>query len=121
MALRLYMPAVIWGTLAFAALFHLFAAISRWPAVLGLIYSFFFELLVGTLPGDLKRMSIGYYVRSLMYDATQHLDVAPDQLNVYAPVSGDTSITVLAAVTIVLTIIGMIAFSRTEYREDLAT
>lgn len=121
MALKLYWPAVIWGTLALAALFHLFAAVSRWPAVLGLIYSFFFELLVGSLPGDLKRMSIGYYVRSMMFDSTRHLDIAPDQLQIYAPVSVETSTAMLAAATIMFTIIGMAFFARTEYREDQST
>jgi len=121
MALRLYWPSIIWGTLALAALFHLFAAVSRWPAVLGLIYSFFFELLVGSLPGDLKRMSIGYYVRSMMYDSISDMQVAPDQLNLYAPVSTDTSVAVLAGATLLFTIIGMTFFSRTEYREDQST
>lgn len=120
-ALGLFWPAVLWGSLAFAALFQLFAAVSRWPAVLGLIYSFFFEILVGSLPGDLKRMSIGFYIRSMMYDSTRHLDVAPDQLNVYAPVSGETAWAVLVGVTAVFTIIGMMVFARKEYCEDLST
>src|SRR5260221_116533 len=47
LALRLFWPAVACGTLAYAALFHLIAALFRRPAVVGIVYSFFFEMLVG--------------------------------------------------------------------------
>src|SRR5262249_12329108 len=70
LVLRLYWPAVFLGTIAFAALFHLLAALFRRPAIVGLIYAFFFETLVGDLPGDLKRCSLSFYVRSLMFEAT---------------------------------------------------
>ncbi|HEV3143342.1 MAG TPA: ABC transporter permease [Gemmataceae bacterium] len=114
-----FWPAVCWGTLAFAALFHLLAALFRRPAVVGLIYSFFFETVVSDLPGDLKRLSISYYIRSLMFDSLADLDMSPDQLTVYAPVSGWTAWSVLVGITVVLMMIGMAVFARTEYREDV--
>src|SRR5207253_9263130 len=58
LALRLFWPAVLGGTVAFAALFHLIAVVFRRPAIVGLIYSFFFETLVAVLPGDLKLLSL---------------------------------------------------------------
>jgi ABC-type transport system involved in multi-copper enzyme maturation permease subunit len=114
-----FWPAVCWGTLAFAALFHLLAALFRRPAVVALIYSFFFETVVSDLPGDLKRLSISYYIRSLMFDSLSGLDMAPDQVTVYAPVSGWTAWAVLVGVTIVLIMIGMLVFSRMQYQEDV--
>lgn len=119
LALRLFWPAVVWGTFAFAALFHLLAALFRRPAIVGLIYSFFFETLVSDLPGDLKRVSLSFYIRSLMFDATQHLGLAPDQLTVYNPVSGWRALGVLVGAAAVFTVLGMIVFSRSEYREDI--
>jgi len=118
-ALRLYWPAIAWGTLAFAALFHLIAAIFRRPAIVALLYSFFFEVLVSDLPGDLKRVSLSFYIRSLMFGATRELDIEPDALNVYAPVEGGTALLVLVGASVVLTLIGMWVFSRQEYREDV--
>jgi ABC-2 type transport system permease protein len=118
-ALHIYWPSVALGTLAFAALFHLIAAIFRRPAVVALLYSFFFESLVSDLPGDLKRVSISFYIRSLMFDATQSLDIVPDSLNVYAPTDGWTALAVLVGSTVTLTLIGMWVFSRREYREDV--
>ena len=119
LALRLFWPAVLGGTVAFAALFHLIAAAFRRPAIVGLIYSFFFETLVGDLPGDLKRMSLSFYVRSLMFEAVEPLDIAPDQLTVYNPVSAETAWAVLAGATVVFTVVGMVVFARSEYREDI--
>jgi ABC-2 type transport system permease protein len=119
LALRLYWPAVFWGTLAFAALFHLISALFRRPAIIALVYSFFFETLVSDLPGDLKRVSLSFYVRSLMFDATRPLDLEAESLTVYAPVAGWTALGVLVAVTIILTLIGMWVFARLEYHEDV--
>lgn len=119
LALRLFWPAVFWGTFAFAALFHLIAALFRRPAIVALLYSFFFETLVSDLPGDLKRGSISFYIRSLMFDATSHLELEPLSLTVYSPVSGGTAWGVLVGVSVVVTLIGMWVFSRSEYQEDI--
>jgi len=119
MAFRLFWPSVFWGTLAFAALFHLIAAVFRRPAIIALLYSFFFETLVGDLPGDLKRVSLSFYIRSLMFDATSSLKLEPDSLTVYAPVSGTTALAVLVGASVVFTLIGMWVFSRKEYLEDV--
>jgi ABC-type transport system involved in multi-copper enzyme maturation permease subunit len=119
LALRLYWPAVLLGTLALAALFHLIAALFRRPAIVALIYSFFFETLVGDLPGDLKRGSLSFYIRSLMFDATHDMGLSPDQLTVYNPVSGSTATAVLLGVTVIFLVIGMCVFTRGEYCEDI--
>ena len=118
-ALGLFWPAVVWGTLAFSALFQLVAAVFRRPAVVGLIYAFFFETLVSDLPGDLKRMSLNFYVRSLMYDSVSDLGVDPNSLTVYSPVAGETARAILIGATVVFSLIGMWIFSRREFREDV--
>jgi ABC-type transport system involved in multi-copper enzyme maturation permease subunit len=118
-ALRLYWPAIFWGTLAFAALYHLIAALFRRPAIVALLYSFFFETLVSDLPGDLKRISLSFYIRSLMFDATRPLQLEAESLTVYSPVSGWTALGVLVGATVALTLIGMWVFARREYSEDV--
>src|SRR5439155_17374495 len=65
-ALGLYWPAVVMGTVAFAALFHLMGALFRRPAVVAILYAFFLETVMGNLPGHLKRGSISFYMRCLM-------------------------------------------------------
>ncbi len=117
LALRLYWPAVLLGTLAFCALFHLLSALFRRAAVVGLVYSFFLEAILGNMPGLMKRVSLGFYTRCLMFDLAEAYGVRPERASVYLPVSGPTAAAVLVAVTAVLLLAGMAWFSRSEYRD----
>lgn len=119
-AFRVYWPAVAAGTVGLAALFHLIGAIFRRPAVVGLVYVFFFEVLVANLPGSLKRLSLNYYVRSLMYDGASSIAFVPTEtLDVYEPVSAPTAWIVLLMASVALTLFGMWLFARQEPREEL--
>lgn len=117
-AFQLFWPAVAGGTMAFSALFHLFSAASRWPTVIGLVYCGFLETLLGDMPGLLKRASVSFYVRCLVFDAASDYGISPDKPSVYLPVSAAVAWTVLAAITVGALLIGMLVFSRTEYRDD---
>jgi hypothetical protein len=117
-AFGMYWPAIALGTLAFTSLFHLIAATTRRPTVVGLVYCFFLETLLGDMPGLMKRVSVSYYVRCLIFDAAGGLGLQPDKPAVYQPVSGATATAVLIAITVGALILGMIRFSRAEYRDD---
>jgi ABC-type Na+ efflux pump permease subunit len=116
-AFRLYWPAVLTATLAFAALFHLFGAAFRRPAVVALVYSFFLETILGNMPGTLKRVSVSFYTRCMMYEAARDYGVEPDRPGVFLPVSGAAALLVLAAVTALLLAAGAAWFTRAQYRE----
>jgi ABC-type transport system involved in multi-copper enzyme maturation permease subunit len=118
-ALRLYWPAALAGTIAFAALFHLIGALFRRPVVVGLVYIFFFEALVGALPGSLKLLSLTFYARCLMYNGAVSAGYPADLLEVSEPVSPGTAWAVLVAVPVALTLLGMWLFARAEYRDDV--
>jgi hypothetical protein len=115
LAFQLYWPAVLWATLAFCALFHLFAACFRRPAVVGIVYVFFLETFLGNMPGTMKRISINYYTRCVMFEAAGAYGVHPAKASVYLPVSGTTASWVLVGGTVVLLAVGMIVFARAEY------
>lgn len=119
-ALLLYWPAVVAGTLAFSAVFHLIAALFSRPAVVGLLYAFFFETILSELPvpGTVKRLSINYYTRCLMYSAAQREDVPTESAALFVPVSERVAWLVLVSATIVITLLGMWLFARSEYRDD---
>lgn len=119
-AFNLYWPAIVAGTLAFAAVFHLIAALFSRPAVVGVLYAFFFETILSELPvpGTVKRLSINYYVRCLMYSQAHSADVPTESASLFVPVSNRIAWLVLIGATIVITAVGMWLFSRTEYRDD---
>jgi ABC-type transport system involved in multi-copper enzyme maturation permease subunit len=119
LAFSRYWPAVLGATLAFSALFHMMSACFRRAAVVALVYSFFLETLLGSMPGYMKRVSIAFYTRCLMFDAAKEFGVEPEKPSIYLPVDGMTAWSVLASVTVALLLAGMVVFSRTEY-QDLA-
>lgn len=116
-ALALFWPAVLWGTFAFCSLFHLMAAVFRRAAVVALVYSFFLETLLGNMPGLLKRVSLGFYTRCMMFEAAQEVGLQPEKPSIYLPVSGAVAWAVLAGVTVGLLAVGMAWFSRAEYQD----
>jgi ABC-type transport system involved in multi-copper enzyme maturation permease subunit len=119
-AFATYWPAVGMGSVGFAALFQLVGAVFRRPAVLGLVYIFFFETLVANLPGSLKQLSLNYYVRSLMYNEASGVSraTATESLDVYAPADSTTSWVMLALAAAALTGLGMWLFSRAEPKDE---
>ncbi|HEX5269193.1 MAG TPA: ABC transporter permease subunit [Gemmataceae bacterium] len=114
-ALRLFWPAVLCATLAFAALFHLIGAWFRRPAIIALVYAFFLETIMGNMPGYFKRVSISFYTRCMMYDAAGTYGVQPESPSIFLPVSGTTAAVVLLAATALLLLVGTYLFNRTEY------
>ena len=118
-ALRLFWPAAVAGTVALAALFHLVGAVFRRPVVVGLVYTFFFEALVAALPGSLKLLSLSFYVRCLVYNRAREAGYPLDLLDPTTVVSATTAWVVLAAATTGLTLLGMWVFARAEHRDDV--
>jgi hypothetical protein len=117
MAFQLYWPAVLWATLAFSSLFYLMGAFFRRPAVVAIVYAFFLEVLFGNMPGYLKRISIGFYTRCMMYEAAQDFGVQPERPDIFLPVDGVTALIVLVGLTIALLGAGMVVFARSQYQE----
>jgi ABC-type Na+ efflux pump permease subunit len=119
LAFSLYWPAVAAASLAFCALFHLMSAVFRRPAIIAIVYSFFLETVLGTMPGYMKRVSIGFYTRCLMFDAAQSNGLAPPEMaSVYLPVDPVTAWTVLIGLTFALLLVGMVVFARLEYCDN---
>lgn len=115
-AFGLYWPAILCSTLCFSALFMLMGAVFRRPAIIAIVYSFFLETIFGNMPGYLKRVSISFYARCMMFDAGRAYDVQPEKPSVYLSVSGESALWVLLTATVLLLVIGMAWFARAEYR-----
>lgn len=115
LALQLYWPAVLCGTFAFAALYHLMGALLRRPATVALLYSFFVETIMLLMPDDLKRFSLSFYVRCLMFDRAAEHGLQPGPAERYQAVGGVTAALALIGAALVLTVVGAWLFNRREY------
>jgi ABC-2 type transport system permease protein len=118
-ALYLFWPVMFWTTLAFTSLFYLIGAWLRRPAVIGILYVFFLEIILNLMPGFLKRISISFYARCMMFEAAGDLGIRPDNPNVFLPVSGTAALSVLIGLTMGLLVLGMILFTRTQYQDTV--
>jgi len=118
LAFRLYWPAVLAGSLAFCLLFHMMGACFRRPAVVAVVYSFFLESVLGNMPGYMKRISIGFYTRCLMFESIETRGLSsPEKASIFMPVDGTTAWLVLLGLTVLFVVVGMVVFSRAEYHE----
>jgi ABC-type transport system involved in multi-copper enzyme maturation permease subunit len=116
-ALALYWPAVAGATLAFSALFHLMSACFRRAAVVALVYAFFLETVLGSMPGYMKRISIGFYTRCIMFEAGQNYGIQPEKPSIYLPVDSATAWCVLLSLTAVFLVVGTVVFARSQYQD----
>ena len=116
-AFQLYWPAVLAATFAFCALFHMLAAWVKRPAVVAILYAFFLETILGNLPGHMKRFSISFYTRCIMFGRAHELNVQPERPAQYLPVTGTTAWCVLIGATVLCLMVGVLIFSRREYLE----
>ena len=69
------------------------------------------------MPGYLKRISISFYTRCLMFDRAQGYDIYSEKPSIYLPVDGVTAWWVLGLATVSLLAAGMWVFSRTQYQD----
>ena len=120
MAFASYWPAILGGALAFTSLFHLIGAVFPRPAVVALVYAFFIEALASDLlPGTLKRISISYYSRCLVYHSALADGWQLENPAVLQPLSVTTCWAVLMSLSVAFTVIGMVWFARNEYQDDI--
>ncbi len=116
-AFPLYLPALVAMTAAYVCLFHLFAVAFRHSTIIALIYALFMELLLGNLPGIVKRVAVNYYGRSIMYDAGASEGLARPDPRWFEPLSSQTAAWALAWIAVVGLLLAIVIFSRREYRD----
>ena len=104
-------------TLAYTCLFHLFAVAFRHATIIALIYALFMEVVLGNLPGIVKRVAINYYGRSLMYGAGAAEGLKTPDAEWFQPLSTETAQWALAGIAIGGLALALVVFSRREYRD----
>lgn len=125
-AFRYFWPAIAWGTLAYLALFQLLGCAFHRSTIIGVVYCFVIETLFGSMPGMVKRGSISFYVKCLVYDYARQLGmdklngdrgIAPEPTSFFNAVPGQTAWTMLVIISGSLFVLGLIVFARKEYRD----
>jgi ABC-2 type transport system permease protein len=115
-AWELFVPSILIMAAAYLGLFQLFAVALRHSTIAALIYALFMEVLLGNMPGIVKRVAVNYYGRSLMYavGASQGLERPPW----FEPISRDAAVQALAGIAGLSLLAAIVIFHRSEYRDS---
>jgi len=113
-----YLPAVVYMSVAYSALFLFFSVWFRYPAIAALLYAAFMETLLGNLPGIIKRVAINYYGRSLMYDAGVEHGLTMPETRKFDPLAPDDARLALLAITLTALAVSWLVFRTREYEEQ---
>jgi ABC-2 type transport system permease protein len=116
-AFPLYLPAIFYMTIAYVSLFHFFAVSFRHSTIIALIYSLFMELLLGNMPGIVKRVAINYYGRSMMYAAGVPKGLERPDPQWFEPISAATSASALVGIAVGGLLVALVVFQRREYTD----
>lgn len=115
-----FLPAALLGVTAYAMLFMLVGTLFRYGTMISLAYWFFLEVLFGAMPGIVKRITVAFYVKCLIYDAGQELRLGPlgrVAREMFLAVSGETAIMALLTGATVFVLVGASVFHSREFSE----
>lgn len=116
-AFWLYLPAMFYMTLAYVALFHLFAVTFRHSTIVALLYSLFLEFFIGNMPGIIKRVTVSFYGRSMIYDVGAAEGLEPPEPLWFVPVSAQGGALVLLGIAAGGVALALWVFARREFRD----
>lgn len=108
-----FLLATVLGAAAYGAFFTFLSVLLRRPLAVGLLIGFLWESVVGSLPGDVPKLSVIHYLRSIMKDL---IPVGP--LSAYpTDISAPVGIAVLIAFSIASLLLAMALFQAMEFKQ----
>src|SRR5213083_3346827 len=108
-----FLATTVLGSAAYGALFLFISVLIRRPLAGGLLIGFVWESVVGSIPGDVPKLSVIHYLRTIL----SHV-VAIGPLNGYAPdLSAGVAAGILNAFSIAMVILSAFVFQQLEFRQ----
>lgn len=102
---------VIIGSIVYSSLFLFFSVLMDKPIYLGLFYAFIWEVFVGSLPGNIKQVSINYYLKCM---GSEWIDLGT--FKNFGDVSVVNSMIILSIVTSIMILVGILIFRELELK-----
>jgi len=116
-AFEAYLPAVLYMTTAYTAVFLLMSVLFRHAVIVGLIYTLLMEVLLGNVPGIVKQLAVNYYGRSLMFDAGVEHGLSTPDPQWFDPLSNFAARGTLAGITLAVLALAWLVFARREFED----
>jgi ABC-2 type transport system permease protein len=108
-----FLVATVVGSAAYGALFLFVSVLVRKPLALGLLIGFVWESIVGSIPGDVPKLSVIHYLRSILKGM-----IAVGPMTTY-PSDMSVSVAILIPVgfTIAMIVLSLMIFQQMEFRQ----
>lgn len=98
------------GTLVYGAMFVMLGTLIRWPLMVGLLYTFIWEMIGSNFLGNVRQATVMYYLRSIMY-----WEVGIGEITTFKEMlSTSFSIFFLLFLTGIFLLIGLISIGRKD-------
>src|SRR5213594_4943388 len=108
-----FLAVTILGTAAYGALFLFVSVLVRRPLAVGLLIGFVWESVVDSIPGDVPKLSVIHYLKTILKDV-----VAIGPLGGYpSDLSAGAAAGVLIAFSIAMVILSAFVFQQMEFRQ----
>lgn len=108
-----FLLATFLGSAAYGALFLFLSVVLRKPLAAGLLIGFVWESIVGSIPGDVRLLSIIHYLKSILMDL-----IAVGPLTFYeSTVSADIAVAVLTGMAVAMVVLSMVRLEGMEFRQ----
>jgi len=108
-----FLMTTVLGSIAYGALFLFLSVLVRKPLAIGLLIGFVWESTVGSLPGDVPKLSVIHYLKSILKES-----IAVGPLRGYSSdISAGLAAAVLIVFSIVMILLTMFQFQRMEFRQ----
>ena len=108
-----FLATTVLGSAAYGALFLFISVIVRKPLAVGLLIGFVWESIAGAIPGNLPKLSLIHYLRSILKGT---IEVGPLS-GFVTDVSAPLAVAVLVGATASLLIAAMLVFQQSEFRQ----
>ena len=108
-----FLATTILGSAAYGALFLFISVLVRRPLAVGLLIGFVWESVVDSIPGDVPKISVIHYLKTILKDV-----IAINPLGGYrTDISAGVAAGILVAVSIALVVLAAFVFQQMEFRQ----
>lgn len=106
-----FLAATALGVMAYGALFYLLSVALRKPLMVGLLIGFVWESIVGLLPGSVPKLSLIYYLKSVLLGIVPRMPLGGFSTDVSAPFA----VLVLVLFSVAMLVLSGLLFQNMEF------
>ena len=108
-----FLLVTVLGSAAYGGLFLFISVLVRKPLAVGLLIGFVWESIVGSIPGDVPKLSVIHYLRTILKGT---ITVSP-LAGYRTDLSVATAVGILIAFSIAMVILTIAVFQQMEFRQ----